>query len=69
MKKNNVSDKIQAGIKVLLLTIISLSSLSFTACSNEDEAPEKPNLLFIWTDQQQAKSMAVYGNDIIQTPH
>ncbi|MCK5136776.1 MAG: sulfatase-like hydrolase/transferase [Bacteroidales bacterium] len=31
--------------------------------------PEKSNLLFVWTDQQQAASMAVYGNMIIQVPN
>jgi len=29
----------------------------------------KPNLLFIWTDQQRADTMAVYGNTKIHTPN
>ncbi len=31
--------------------------------------PRKPNLLFIFTDQQRADTLACYGNDWIQTPH
>ena len=49
--------------------IFGLALLGFLSCTNSDQAPEKPNLLFIWTDQQQAASMAVYGNEIIQTPN
>ncbi len=30
---------------------------------------EKPNLLFLWTDQQRANTMAAYGNTAIHTPH
>jgi arylsulfatase A-like enzyme len=31
--------------------------------------PRKPNLLFLWTDEQRADTMAVYGNQKIQTPN
>jgi len=37
-----------------------------TACGREST---KPNLLFIWTDEQQYFTMKTYGNDIIQTPN
>lgn len=30
--------------------------------------PERPNLLYILTDQQRADTMACYGNDLIDTP-
>ncbi len=30
---------------------------------------EKPNLLFIWTDQQRADTMAIYGNKKIEVPN
>ena len=30
--------------------------------------PERPNLLFIFSDQQRADTMAAYGNDWIETP-
>ena len=29
----------------------------------------KPNILFIFTDQQRADTMACYGNDLIETPN
>jgi arylsulfatase A-like enzyme len=31
-------------------------------------AARKPNLLFLWTDEQRADTMAVYGNSKIKTP-
>jgi len=34
------------------------------------QAPRrKPNLLFLWTDEQRADTMAAYGNRIIRTPN
>jgi len=30
---------------------------------------EKPNLVFIFTDEQAAKTMAAYGNKMIETPN
>ena len=36
------------------------------ACSPEKS---KPNLLFIWTDEQQYFTMKAYGNEVIQTPN
>jgi arylsulfatase A-like enzyme len=30
---------------------------------------DQPNLLFIWTDQQAANTLGVYGNDVVQTPN
>ena len=31
--------------------------------------PDRPNLLFIFTDQQRADTMACYGNSLIETPN
>ena len=31
--------------------------------------PERPNILFILTDQQRYDSMACYGNDWLQVPN
>ena len=31
--------------------------------------PDRPNLVYIFTDQQRADTMAAYGNDWIQTPN
>ncbi len=32
-------------------------------------AARKPNLLFLWTDEQRPDTMAAYGNPVIHTPH
>jgi arylsulfatase A-like enzyme len=40
--------------------------VALNACSPEKT---KPNLLFIWTDEQQYFTMKAYGNEIIQTPN
>ena len=53
MKKNHL----------LFLLLIVLQ-----ACNTIRER-SKPNLLFIWTDEQQYFTMKAYGNDIIQTPN
>ena len=47
-----------------LILVLSLSALH--ACSPERT---KPNLLFIWTDEQQYFTMKAYGNEVIQTPN
>ena len=38
-----------------------------TKSSGEGEVP--PNILSIWTDEQQARTLKVYGNDLIKTPN
>jgi arylsulfatase A-like enzyme len=43
-------------------------ALNFVECKLKNFT-KKPNLLFIWTDQQRADTMAVYGNEKIKTPH
>ncbi|UCH64257.1 MAG: sulfatase-like hydrolase/transferase [Fidelibacterota bacterium] len=35
----------------------------------EIQRPDRPNLLFIWTDQQRADTMEVYGNTKIHAPN
>lgn len=37
-------------------------------CNFISNSKRKPNLLFIWTDEQRADTMAVYGNKKIKTP-
>ena len=39
------------------------------AIRSEAAARKKPNLLFLWTDEQRADTMAAYGNARIPTPH
>jgi len=38
-------------------------------CMKTSSRPSKPNLLFIWTDEQRADTMAAYGNHKIHTPN
>ena len=40
-----------------------------SALSAEKAKPKKPNLLFIWTDEQRCDTMAVYGNKKIHAPN
>jgi len=55
----------------LLLSWLLLSSIPLTiSCTQPDKSDQdKPNLLFIWTDEQQPFTMAAYGNDRIKTPN
>jgi arylsulfatase A-like enzyme len=46
---------------VLILILVAVN-----ACT---PVKTKPNLLFIWTDEQQYFTMKAYGNEIIQTPN
>jgi len=42
------------------------------SCLNPNKAPGnkgKPNLLFIWTDEQQPGTIGAYGNSVIKTPN
>lgn len=47
-------------------TATAAISAPFVHCSRRKD---KPNLLFIWTDQQRADTCAAYGNPVIQAPH
>ena len=51
-----------------MIRVISLLFflIAVNACSPERT---KPNLLFIWTDEQQYFTMKAYGNEVIQTPN
>ncbi|MBI5768937.1 MAG: sulfatase-like hydrolase/transferase [Verrucomicrobia bacterium] len=48
--------------------LVCLAGLGVAADSPATN-PRKPNLLFILTDEQAARSMKVYGNHKVQTPH
>jgi len=56
---------------VLFTPFVLLSLLFIQTCSQSGGSGErdKPNLLFIWTDEQQPFTMAKYGNDRIITPN
>lgn len=40
-----------------------------SGCSLLDKKRKKPNLLFLWTDEQRFDTFAVYGNKKIMAPH
>lgn len=52
---------ILAKVLVVLVTCIHLLAA--------EDRSRKPNLLFIWTDEQRADTMAVYGNNRIHAPN
>jgi len=60
-------------MRKILFLIIPVSLFLITtliSCSSPEKgALEKPNLLFIWTDEQQPFTMKKYGNDRIKTPN
>ena len=53
-------------ISVLGLEIVAGSMLLFTSCQKQQE---KPNVLFILTDQWRASSLGYEGNSVVKTPN
>ncbi|MHC4394965.1 MAG: sulfatase-like hydrolase/transferase [Planctomycetota bacterium] len=58
----------------LKATVMGAASLAIPGCMNISERfagkkQRKPNLLFIWTDEQRADTMAAYDNTRIHTPN
>jgi arylsulfatase A-like enzyme len=56
-------------IKMKNLVIFNLFLLGTIGCSPVGENPAKPNIIFIFTDQQSAKMLSCAGNPHVQTPH
>jgi arylsulfatase len=51
-------------------TALAGSAATFPAIVGQAAARrERPNLLFLWTDQQRADTLACYGNSRVQAPH
>ncbi|MBD3373506.1 sulfatase-like hydrolase/transferase [candidate division KSB1 bacterium] len=50
----------------LKATSAAVCATSIAGCASKQR---KPNLLFIWTDEQRADTMAAYGNKAIKTPN
>lgn len=46
--------------------LVTISSTVLGSCITKRQ---KPNLLFLWTDQQRFDTMAVYGNHVIKVPN
>lgn len=49
---------------------IPLAALQLTGCTTKQkEAPKRPNIIFIMTDDHTTQAMSCYGGDLIQTPN
>ena len=48
---------------MIRLLLVSLCSLAFL------QAKQRPNILFLFADDQRADTIAAHGNPYIQTPH
>lgn len=53
---------------------LGAATMAATGCMQASKGParannRKPNLLFIWTDEQRADTMAIYGNTKIHAPN
>lgn len=61
----NFKIKSKCIFQIIIILIISSS------CSDglKNRQVNKPNLLFIWTDEQTFKTMKAYGNEFINTPN
>jgi arylsulfatase A-like enzyme len=51
------------------LGAIALAQQAFPAIGNPRRRSDKPNLLFLWTDQQRPDTFAAYGNRRVHAPH
>lgn len=51
------------------LLIISFGLLLFISCKPKQEFSEKPNILFIITDDQSYKALEAWGNQTLKTPN
>jgi len=44
-------------------------TLAGAACTQEESLPEKPNIIFIFTDDHASHAVSAYGSEIIETPN
>ncbi|MGM0620679.1 MAG: sulfatase-like hydrolase/transferase, partial [Bacteroidota bacterium] len=59
--------KLKLAILLFSFSFLCWNSLSFAQNSGTNE-PEKPNIIFILTDDQRWDALGYAGNDVIQTP-
>jgi arylsulfatase A-like enzyme len=54
----------------LLLSIFVLAfAVVFTSCSRKEPLPERPNIIFIFSDDHASHAVSAYGSEIIHTPN
>ena len=61
-----LSLSIWSGGRLVSVVLLGVLSTSLWAA---EQGPGRPNLLFIWTDEQRADTMAAYGNTKIHAPN
>jgi len=65
--KNKTAKKKSFTRREFVKTSVAASfGINIIGCSKK---PKKPNLLFIWTDEQRADTMRIYGNSAIHAPN
>ncbi len=64
----SVTQNRRCFLKNSAISTLSLSAIGVGAWSAQHKA-KKPNLLFLWTDEQRADTMAAYGNTKIHVPN
>ena len=56
-------------IQFVLLLAISCSDAARTAKGEETGKPERPNILFIMSDDHAYQAISAYGSELINTPN
>ena len=51
------------------MKLVSLSLSIFAVCAAPLAAAERPNILFLFSDDQTARAVGCYGNEDVVTPH
>ncbi len=56
---------------IKLITLLMAIGMISTSCSNQEASslPERPNIIFILTDDQAPMTLRAYGNEVCQTPN
>ncbi|WP_340105455.1 sulfatase family protein [Rhodohalobacter sp. 8-1] len=54
---------------IVAAALVFLVSVSITGCQSEDKISNKPNIVFVFTDDHASHAISAYGSDIIETPN
>ncbi len=55
-------------ISIVTLVVVFFTSISFIGCEQEPEKTKKPNIIFIFSDDQNHQTIHALGNEEIKTP-